>query len=71
MFLVARLKGKYILGAPACVYFNTRTVLDIFLPMIMAGKTLTAATVRKLAFGGLCLHCPQCHYPNCFFGKGR
>ena len=25
MFLVARLKGRYILGAPACVYFNTRT----------------------------------------------
>jgi molybdopterin biosynthesis enzyme len=70
MFLVAKLKGRYILGAPACVYFNTRTVLDILLPRVMAGKNLTAVTVRKLALGGLCLHCPECHYPICFFGKG-
>jgi molybdenum cofactor synthesis domain-containing protein len=71
MFLVAKLRGKYILGAPACVYFNTRTILDIFLPRVMAGTRLTAEVVRKLALGGLCLHCPECHYPVCFFGKGR
>ncbi len=71
MFLVARLKGRYILGAPACVYFNTHTMLDILLPRIMAGEKVTAAAVRKLALGGLCLHCDVCRYPNCFFGKGR
>ena len=70
MFLIAKLKGRYILGAPACVYFNTRTVLDIFVPRVMAGQTLRAETVRRLALGGLCLHCPDCHYPVCFFGKG-
>jgi molybdopterin biosynthesis enzyme len=71
MFLVARLKGRYILGAPACVYFNTHTMLDILLPRIMAGEKVTAAAVRRLALGGLCLHCDVCRYPNCFFGKGR
>jgi molybdopterin biosynthesis enzyme len=71
MFLVARLKGRYILGAPACVYFNTHTMLDILLPRIMAGEKVTAAAVRKLALGGLCLHCDVCRYPSCFFGKGR
>jgi molybdenum cofactor synthesis domain-containing protein len=70
MFLVAQLKGRYILGAPACVYFNTRTVLDVLLPKVMAGKKVSATMVRDLALGGLCLHCPQCHYPVCFFGKG-
>jgi hypothetical protein len=70
MFLVAKLKGRYILGAPACVYFNTHTALDVLLPRIMAGRGVTAATIRKMAYGGLCLHCPECHYPNCFFGKG-
>jgi molybdopterin biosynthesis enzyme len=70
MFLVARLKGKYVLGAPACVYFDTHTMLDVLLPRIMAGKAISAATVRKLALGGLCMHCSACHYPNCFFGKG-
>jgi molybdopterin biosynthesis enzyme len=71
MFLVARLKGVHILGAPACVYFNTHTMLDILVPRILAGDKVNAGTVRKLALGGLCRHCPECHYPNCFFGKGR
>lgn len=70
MFLVARLKGRYILGAPACVYFNSHTMLDILLPRIMAGERVTAASVRKLALGGLCLHCDVCRYPACCFGKG-
>jgi molybdopterin biosynthesis enzyme len=71
MFLIAKLKGKYVLGAPACVYFDTHTALDVFLPRIMAGRQISAADVRKLAYGGMCLHCAACFYPNCFFGKGR
>jgi hypothetical protein len=70
MFLVAKLKGKYILGAPACIYFDTHTALDVLLPRVMAGRNINAAEVRKLAYGGLCMHCPTCHYPICFFGKG-
>ncbi len=71
MFLVAKLKGKYILGAPACVYFDTHTALDVLLPRVSAGRPISATDVRKLAHGGLCLHCKTCHYPNCFFGNGR
>jgi hypothetical protein len=70
MFLVARLRGKYILGAPACVYYNNYTVLDIILPRIMAGERMHKNDMVKLAYGGLCLHCDECHYPRCFFGKG-
>ena len=71
MFLVAKLKGKYILGAPACVYFDTHTALDVLLPRVTSGRRISGADVRKMAYGGLCQHCPRCHYPNCFFGKGR
>ncbi len=70
MFLVARLKGKYILGAPACVYYNHNTVMDIILTRIIAGEQIHAKDMVKLSYGGLCLHCPVCHYPACFFGKG-
>jgi hypothetical protein len=70
MFLVATLRGRYILGAPACVYYNTHTMLDILLPRILAGGKITGASVRRLAVGGLCSHCATCHYPNCYFGKG-
>ena len=70
MFLVARLKGKYILGAPACVYYNNNTVMDIILPRILAGEKMHKKDIAGLAYGGLCLHCQVCHYPACFFGKG-
>lgn len=70
MFLVARLKGKYILGAPACIYYNRYTVMDIILTRIMAGEKMHKKDMVKLSYGGLCLNCNVCHYPNCFFGKG-
>ncbi len=71
MFLVARRKGKYILGVPACVYYSKNTILDIVLPWVLAGITITKSDILKLAQGGLCISCGECHYPNCFFGKGR
>jgi len=71
MFLVARLGTRYIIGAPACVYYNPQTALDVVLPWILAGKKITPTDIKKLAYGGLCLHCRECHYPNCVFGKGR
>ena len=70
MFLVARLKGRYILGAPACVYYNRNTVLDIVLTRILAGERMHRADMVKLSYGGLCMQCAECHYPTCFFGKG-
>jgi molybdenum cofactor synthesis domain-containing protein len=70
MFLVSRIKDKYILGAPACVYYSKHTALDIFLPRIMAGEEIHKNDAAKLSYGGLCLHCDVCRYPVCFFGKG-
>jgi len=70
MFLVARLKGRYILGAPACIYFNRNTVFDIIITRIMAGERMHKNDMIKLSYGGLCLQCDVCHYPTCFFGKG-
>jgi molybdopterin biosynthesis enzyme len=70
MFLVAKLRGKYILGAPACVYYNKNTVLDIILTRIIAGERMHKNDMVKLSYGGLCLNCDVCHYPTCFFGKG-
>jgi molybdenum cofactor synthesis domain-containing protein len=70
MFLLARRKGKYVLGAPACVYYSRNTILDIVLPPVMAGLPVTKRDILELAHGGLCINCPECHYPNCFFGKG-
>jgi hypothetical protein len=70
MFLAARLNGRYILGAPACVYYNRYTALDVVLPRILAGERVRKDEMVRLSYGGLCLQCDECHYPLCFFGKG-
>ncbi len=69
MFLVAKRKGKYILGAPACVYYSKNTILDIVLPWALAGVNIAKSDILKLGHGGLCLNCSVCHFPNCLFGK--
>ena len=70
MFLLARLDGKYILGAPACVYFNRYTALDIILPRVLAVERMSKKDAAMLGYGGLCTYCEVCQYPACHFGKG-
>ena len=73
MFLLAYYQGQNapipILGLPGCVMYAKRTVFDLLLPRIMAGKTLAAEDLARLGHGGLCLECPSCTFPNCGFGK--
>lgn len=70
MFLLAYLGDVPILGLPGCVMYNKATVFDILLPRIVAGERVTRQDITRLGHGGLCLDCPQCHYPHCSFGKG-
>lgn len=58
-----------IIGAPACVAFDERTALDKLLPFILAGIE-PGDLVRRWGVGGLCEHCPVCHYPSCSFASG-
>lgn len=58
-----------IIGAPACVAFDERTALDKLLPFILAGIE-PGDLVRRWGVGGLCEHCPVCHYPCCSFASG-
>lgn len=69
MFLYGRLGDIPVLGLPACVLFYEATILDIVLPRVLAGETITRKDVAAMAHGGLCLNCRQCRYPICPFGK--
>jgi hypothetical protein len=69
MFLYGRIGKTPILGLPACVLYYRATVLDILLPRVLAGETITRRDLAALAHGGLCLNCEVCHYPVCPFGK--
>ena len=58
--------GVPILGLPGCVMYSRATVFDLLLP----GVRITRPELKALGHGGLCLGCPECHYPICPFGKG-
>ena len=69
MFLLAYRGETPIMGLPGCVMYAKRTVFDLVLPLVLAGKRVTAEELRRYGEGGLCLSCPVCTYPNCGFGK--
>lgn len=70
MFLLAYLDEVPILGLPGCVMYHKSSVFDLVLPRVLAGEKLTRRDLTSLGHGGLCLNCPECHYPICPFGKG-
>lgn len=62
--------GTAIMGLPGCAMYTEITVFDIIYPYIVAGVPVSKETIASLGYGGLCLNCETCHYPNCQFGKG-
>jgi hypothetical protein len=58
-----------ILGIPACGMYHRTTVFDLILPRILAGESIGRQELAELGHGGLCLHCPECRWPVCPFGK--
>jgi len=69
MFLAAYIGEVPLLGIPACGLYHRITVLDLVLPRILAGETISKADLAFLGHGGLCKDCEQCTYPHCPFGK--
>ena len=71
MFMLAyTADGRPVCGLPGCVMYSSRTVFDLVLPYLLADLPVNAGWVAGLGNGGLCLKCPECHFPNCSFGKG-
>lgn len=71
MFLLAYKGGQTVMGLPSCAMYAKTTIFDLMLPRALAGEVLTAADVRHLWHGGLCLACGECRFPDCSFGKGN
>jgi molybdenum cofactor synthesis domain-containing protein len=58
-----------VLGIPACGMYHRTTVFDLILPRVLAGERIGREELAELGHGGLCLHCKECRYPICPFGK--
>lgn len=70
MFLLGYYEdGTAVCGLPGCVMYAGATVFDLVLPRLAAGVRVERRDLIALGEGGLCLSCPECHYPICPFGK--
>ncbi|MFZ5643233.1 MAG: molybdopterin-binding protein [Bacillota bacterium] len=69
MFMLAYYNDVPVCGLPGCVIFNRITSLDLLLPLLFAGERVNRSQIAGMGHGGLCVECPQCHYPECSFGK--
>ena len=58
-----------ILGVPGAAISMPTTILDVLLPALFAGEKITKEDLVRLGDGGLCQLCPNCHFPNCTFGR--
>lgn len=58
-----------IVGIPACGMYHKITVFDLVIPRLLAGERIGRDDLAALGHGGLCLHCAECRYPVCPFGK--
>jgi molybdenum cofactor synthesis domain-containing protein len=69
MFMIAYLNNIPILGLPGCVMYSTTSIFDLIFPRILAGETIHKNEIIDLGYGGLCLNCKSCRFPDCGFGK--
>jgi len=71
MFMLAYLGTVPVLGLPGCVMYHKSTIFDLVVPRLLAGEVLSRKDITKFGYGGLCLVCEECRYPECGFGKGN
>ncbi|SES71296.1 molybdopterin-binding protein [Anaerobranca gottschalkii] len=70
MILLAYLDEIPIFGLPGCVMYNKTTAFDLLLPKVFIDEKIKRKDITSLGYGGLCLNCDICVFPNCSFAKG-
>ncbi|WFA09986.1 molybdopterin-binding protein [Tissierella sp. Yu-01] len=69
MLLFAYLDGIPVFGLPGCVMFSATTAFDLLLPRVIAGEKIVRRDITRMGYGGQCLKCHVCTFPDCHFGK--
>jgi molybdopterin biosynthesis enzyme MoaB len=70
MFMLGYKEQIPVLGLPGCVMYSRASIFDLIMPRILAGMRVCARDITRLAHGGFCESCAECHFPSCAFGKG-
>lgn len=69
MLLFAYLDNIPVFGLPGCVMYAHTTAFDLLLPRVFAGEKIVRKDITRMGYGGQCLSCKECKFPNCNFGK--
>lgn len=69
MLMLAYLDDIPVFGLPGCVMFSKTTAFDLLLPRVFAGMKIIRRDITRMGYGGQCLSCKICTFPNCHFGK--
>lgn len=69
MLLLSYLDHIPLIGLPGCAMFSRITSLDLILPRIFAGERISREDIINMGYGGQCLSCKVCSYPDCHLGK--
>lgn len=69
MLMLAYLDEVPVFGLPGCVMFARTTAFDLLVPRVLAGEKIVRRDISRLGYGGQCLECKVCTYPDCHFGK--
>ena len=62
-------KRQALVGVPGAAAKVATTTFDVLLPQLMTEEKLTRTDLIRLGDGGFCQSCPECHWPNCTFGR--
>lgn len=68
MLMIAYRDSVTLVGVPGGALHSRTTSLDVFLPRIFVGDTISSGEIARLGEGGFCMGCKECHYPICYFG---
>lgn len=68
MLMMAYLGDTVLMGVPGGSLHSKVTSVDVFLPRIFAGETISPEDIAGLGAGGFCMGCATCHYPICYYG---
>ena len=63
MLWLADVDGVPIVGLPSCGAYSMATAADLLLPRLVAGQPATAATVARLAYGGILSRSQRFRFP--------
>ena len=69
MLLIAKKGTMMLIGVPGASMHSPVTSLDVFLPQIFAGLSITRNEILRMGEGGFCQACEVCTYPRCYFGR--